>query len=71
MEVAYGHTGEHRKEMVKAISEYLGQPAIYQNAPTFAYKIGDFTVDKVGTLSGPNDHSLIRWLADEGFTTEE
>jgi len=67
MEVAYGHTGERRKEMVKAISEYLGQPAIYQNAPTFSYKIGDFTVDKAGTVSGPNDHGLITWLHDEGF----
>ena len=67
--VAYNVTGERRKALVAAIANYTGDRAIYQNAPTFAYHIGIFTVDKNGTLTGPIDHSLIQWLASEGFST--
>lgn len=70
-EIAYNITGDRRKALVEAIANYTGEKAIYQNAPSFAYHIGPFAVDKNGTLSGPIDHSLIRWLADEGFTAEE
>ena len=70
-EIAYNITGDRRKALVEAIANYTGEKAIYQNAPSFAYHIGPFAVDKNGTLSGPIDHSLIRWLADEGFTVEE
>ena len=69
--IAYNITGERRKELVAAIANYTGEKAIYQNAPSFAYHIGTFAVDKNGTLTGPIDRSLIRWLEDEGFTTEE
>ena len=69
--IAYNITGDRRKALVEAIANYTGEKAIYQNAPSFAYHIGPFAVDKNGTLSGPIDHSLIRWLADEGFTVEE
>ena len=70
-EIAYNITGDRRKALVEAIANYTGDKAIYQNAPTFAYHIGHFAVDKNGTLTGPIGHSLIRWLADEGFTTGE
>ena len=70
-EIAYNITGDRRKALVEAIANYTGEKAIYQNAPSFAYHIGPFEVDKNGTLSGPIDHSLISWLADEGFTVEE
>ena len=70
-EIAYYITGDRRKALVEAVANYTGEKAIYQNAPSFAYHIGPFAVDKNGTLSGPIDHSLIRWLADEGFTVEE
>ena len=70
-EIAYNMTGDRRKALVEAIANYTGEKAIYQNAPSFAYHIGPFAVDKNGKLSGPIDHSLIRWLTDEGFSTEE
>ena len=69
--IAYNITGDRRKAFVEAIANYTGEKAIYQNAPSFAYHIGPFAVDKNGTLSGPIDHSLISWLADEGFTVED
>jgi len=69
--VAYNVTGDRRKALVTEIANYTGEKAIYQNAPSFAYHIGAFAVDKNGTLTGPINHSMIRWLAEEGFTTEE
>ena len=35
-----------------AVSAFLDAPAVYQNAPTFAYAIGEYRVDKAGTLTG-------------------
>jgi hypothetical protein len=67
MEIAYHVTGECRKELVKAISQFIGMPATYQNAPTFAFAIGNYTVDKSGTLTGEYDASLMEALAEQGF----
>lgn len=50
-EYRYNLTGQKRKGLVDAISKILDLPAIYQKAPTFAYKIGEFTVSREGTLS--------------------
>ena len=42
---------QNRKELVKAISEIIGIPAVYQFMPTCAYKIGEcYTVTKEGNL---------------------
>ena len=50
MEFKYGVTGTRRKEMVTAISEIMDIPQAYKGAPTFAYVIGDFTVNNEGSL---------------------
>ncbi len=50
MEFKYGVIGTRRKEMVTAIAEILDIPPSYKRAPTFAYVIGDFTVNKEGSL---------------------
>ena len=65
--IAYNVTGARRKALVAEIANYTGEKAIYQNAPSFAYHIGPFVVDKNGTLTGPIDYNLIRWLAREGL----
>lgn len=67
IELQFGYTGEQRKQLVNSISEYTGEKPVYQNAPTFAYLIGAFMVDKRGTLIGPKDPDLIRHLRHEGF----
>lgn len=51
MEFKYGVTGARRKELVMAISEILDIMPEYKGAPTFDYVIGDFTVNKAGSLS--------------------
>ena len=70
MEIAYHVTGERRKELVKAISQFTGMTATFQNAPTFAYVIGDYTVDKGGTLTGENNAALVEALAEQGYIAE-
>jgi len=77
MEIRFNVTGARRKEMVKAVSEIADWPAEYKGAPTFAYVIGDFTVDKEGTLSFSDMtdselvENLIEGLAERGFEFEE
>lgn len=51
LEYRYNLTGQKRKGLVDAISKILDLPAVYQKAPTFAYKIGEYTVSRNGTLS--------------------
>ena len=77
MEVKYNVTGARRKELVKAVSEIADCPATYKGAPTFAYVIGDFYIDKEGTLSLNNmmDSELVEklmdGLAERGFEFDE
>ena len=42
----------------------------YQNAPSFAYVIGDYTVSKTGTVSGPANEALMAALNAKGFIIE-
>ena len=55
----YHVTGEQRKALVTAVSVFVDAPAVYQNAPTFAYAIGEYRVDKEGTLTGPASEALV------------
>ncbi len=66
MSVPYNLTGAARKALVQTISEILGEPAVYQGAPTFAYTIGCYSVDRNGTLVCPDnaDREEARQLTD-------
>jgi len=37
---------ENRKSLVKTLSEYFGEKAVYLGPPSFAYQIGSITVDR-------------------------
>ena len=71
MEKAYNVTGDRRKALVQAISDHIGKAAKYQNAPSFAYVIGEYSVDKNGTLTGPQDAELLAAIEAQGFRIEE
>lgn len=43
-----------RKPLLKAISELTGEKAVYLKTPTYAYKIGDYTVTREGNLDVPD-----------------
>jgi hypothetical protein len=51
MKINYNQQGENRKKMVTIISETIAQPLAYSGAPRFEYRIGDFTVERDGTLA--------------------
>lgn len=77
MEIRYDATGQERKKLVEAMSAILECEARYMGAPSFAYTVDYFTIDKEGTVSFDDradteevEH-LIEALAEKGFTAEE
>ena len=42
----------------------------YQAAPTFAYIIGDYTLDRQGILTGPRNDYPLGFLAQDGYQTK-
>ncbi len=73
MNAKYNVTGTDRKALVEAIVSITGEDAVYKKAPTFEYVVGDYTIDKNGTVSCEDadvlDH-IIRSLIQKGFTPE-
>ena len=53
MRINYNVTGADRKALVRAMVELLGEPPVYQGAPSFAYAVGGYRVDRDGTVSVP------------------
>ena len=59
-----------RKELVKDISEILGEKAEYMRMPTCAYRVGGYTIAKDGTLTSEADDDaevLLRALTARGW----
>ena len=48
-----------RKELAKAVGNELNIKAEYLAAPSFAYQVGPYTIDKDGVLTGPDNRGLI------------
>ena len=76
MTINYNVTGPERKKLVQTIAEILECDSQYLGAPSFAYQIDYFTVDKNGTLifddqadSGEVEQ-LIEALCERGFEAE-
>lgn len=74
MEIQYNLTGEPRKALVRAISEVLGEDAIYQGAPSFAYTVDDYTISRDGIVTCPDNATreeidrLADALREQGYT---
>src|SRR5690625_3849616 len=62
MIVKFNVKGKERKKLVEAISEHLNIPFGYKGTPSFAYEIGEYVVDRVGTLEGPTNDELSQTL---------
>lgn len=70
MEIKFDVKGESRKDLVKVIADTLGVKAEYQGMPSVAYRIGDFTVTKEGTLvfaDEVNADDVLKALAANAF----
>lgn len=62
MIVKFNVKGKERKKLVESVSEHLNIPFNYKGTPSFAYEIGEYVVDRVGTLEGPTKDELIHAL---------
>ena len=76
MTVKYNVTGTKRKELVELVSNFTGCEIKYNGAPTFAYEVDYFTIDKSGALSFDDKadseviERLLEMLYDNGFESE-
>lgn len=73
MTINFHVPGSKRKELVNAVSEWLGEDVRYCGAPTFAYESERFSIDRNGSLTFDNlvdstvIERLLEHLYDEGF----
>ena len=70
MEVHYDVEGSARKGLAHAIGEHTGTYPAYRAAPTFAYTIGEYTLDRRNVLTGPYNARLLGLLAQDGYQTK-
>lgn len=59
MRINYNVTGERRKSLAVAISQELNTPIKYLFAPSFAYEVGGYHIDKTGILIGEDNPDLV------------
>jgi hypothetical protein len=77
MKLSYNVTGGERKRLVTAVSGILGSEPKYLGAPSFAYEVGCFTVDKNGAVifdertDSEKVQNLIERLEEQGFAATE
>ena len=77
MEIRFSRTGAERKALVEAVSALTGCEAVYQKAPSFAYVVQNYTIDKDGTLlwnertDALEIRQLLAGLAAQGFVSED
>lgn len=60
-----------RKALARAIAEELGTTAKYMGIPSYAYQIGDFTVDHDGNIIGEDFGALQDFLRRNGYLSDE
>lgn len=76
MTLNYNVTGAKRKELVSLIANFTGCDAHYKGAPSFAYEVDYFTIDRNGAVSFDDRadsgviERLIEMLYDNSFVAE-
>jgi hypothetical protein len=68
MKIRFNVTGSDRKRLVGAISQAINSPTKYLGAPTFAYEVGNYHIDKNGEVTGNDNELLVSELAEQGFS---
>jgi hypothetical protein len=68
MKIRFNVTGRDRKRLVGAISQATNSPTKYLGAPTFAYEVGNYRIDKNGEVTGNDNELLVGELAEQGFS---
>ena len=73
MRINYNASGKERKRLAEVIAREIGVDAIYKKAPTFAYEMDYFHLDKDGTLTfddkfgGDEAERVLDAIAAAGF----
>ena len=65
--------GKDRKNLVKAITGITGQAAKYNGAPAFTYTVGNYTVERDGSITTEDEagmKTLAAALREQGFEIE-
>lgn len=65
--------GKDRKNLVKAIAGVTGQAAKYNGAPAFTYTVGNYTVERDGSITTEDEagmKTLSAALREQGFEIE-
>ena len=76
MTINYNRTGADRKPLIAAIADITGAEAKYLGAPSFAYQVDYFTIDRNGTITfddradSDEVENLVERLASMGFEAE-
>ena len=76
MTIKYNRTGADRKSLVDAIASITGAEAKYLGAPSFAYQVDYFTIDRNGAITfddradSEEVENLVERLASMGFEAE-
>ena len=76
MEIRYLIDKNQRKAMAEKISEIVGEDVKYLGAPSFAYRIGDFTLNTEAVLSFSDSmdsgivEMVMEWLDSAGYHAE-
>lgn len=74
MELKYDVASSRRKQMAVAIGKILETDLVYKRAPSYAFKVGDYTIDRYGTLTGPDTpetQHLVQALTLAGFEAQQ
>ena len=67
-------TADNRKDVVKAMEEITGEKAKYQGPPSFAYQVGEYTIDRDGNVEHESEkeiENLKEQLQARGLVPEE
>ena len=73
MNITTNAQGKERKNLVKAIAEITGQAAKYNGAPAITYMVGNFTVERDGSITTEDEvgmKNLATELQSRGFEFE-
>ena len=76
MTINYNRTGADRKPLIIAVSAITGAEAKYLGAPTFAYQVGFYTIDRNGGITFDDQanseeaKNLVERLSGMGFEAE-
>ena len=70
MDINYNVTGNRRKQLVRKLTDLLGEDAKYLGMPTMAFEIGCYSISRNGVVSPEPPREIVDALADAGFVGE-